>query len=151
MLQTGEPYRADPSVLVGDSNRCAVEAASLSKLIDPGVIGIHFGWRRSDDSARAVEETAQMLAPAFRYAHQDLPIAAGELARDQPDPGSKMSSVFELGSVADGRNDRGGRLGADALDGGDAPAWLTFEEYSIDLLVEPGDTPIKVSEEIVKL
>jgi hypothetical protein len=53
-----------------------------------------------------------MLAPAFRYAHQDLPIAAGELARDQPDPGSKMSSVFELGSVADGRNDRGGRLRA---------------------------------------
>src|ERR1700761_4338298 len=142
----------DPRVLVGDSNRCAVEAASLSKLIDPGVIGIHFGWRRSDDGARAVDqETAQMLAPAFRYAHQDLPIAAGELARDQPHPGSKMSSVFELGSVADGRNDRRGRLGADSLDGGDAPAWLTFEEYSIDLLVERGDTPIEVSEEIVKL
>ena len=66
-----------------------------------------------------------MLAPAFRYAHQDLPIAAGELARDQPDPGSKMPSVFELGSVADGRNDRGGRLRADALDGGDAPACKT--------------------------
>jgi len=80
-----------------------------------------------------------MLAPAFRYAHQDLPIAAGELARDQPDPGSKMPSVFELGSVADGRNDRGGRLRADALDGGDAPAWFTFEEYSIYLLVERGD------------
>jgi hypothetical protein len=27
------------------------------------------------------QETAQMLAPAFGYAHQDLPIAAGELAR----------------------------------------------------------------------
>jgi hypothetical protein len=87
----------DPCVLVGDSNRCPVEAASLSKLIDPVVVGIHFGWRRSDDGARAVDqETAQMLAPAFRYAHQDLPIAAGELARDQPDPGSKMPSVFEL-------------------------------------------------------
>jgi hypothetical protein len=42
----------DPSVLVGDSNLCAVEAESLSKLIDPGVIGVNFGWRRSDDSAR---------------------------------------------------------------------------------------------------
>ncbi len=30
-------------------------------------------------------------------------------------------------------------------------AWLMFEEYSIDLLVERGDTPIKVSEEVVKL
>src|SRR5262245_7532888 len=78
-------------------------------------------------------------------------IAAGELARDQPDPGSKMPSVFELRFVADGRNDCRGRLRADALDGGDALAWLTFEEYSIDLLVERGDTPIKVSEEIVKL
>jgi hypothetical protein len=66
-------------------------------------------------------------------------------------PGSKMPSVFELGSITDGRNDRGGRLGANALDGGNTPAWLIFEEYSIDLLVERGDTPIKVSEEIVKL
>ncbi len=92
-----------------------------------------------------------MLAPAFRYAHQDLAIAAGELARDKPDPGSKMPSVFELGSITDGRDNCRGRLGADALDGSDAPAWLTFEEYSIDLLIERGDTLIKVSEEIVKL
>jgi hypothetical protein len=105
-----------------------VEAASLSKLIDPGVIGIDFGWRRSGDGACAVDqETAQMPASAFRYAHQDLPIASGELAREQLDPGSKVPSVFEFGSVADGRNDRRGRLRANALDGGDPPAWFTFE------------------------
>jgi hypothetical protein len=109
-------------------------------------------WMAPFDGACAVDqETAQMPAPAFRYAHQDLPIAAGELARDQPDPGTKVPSVFELGSVADGRDDRRGRLRANALDGGDPPAWFTFEEYSIDLLVERGDTPIKVPEEIVKL
>ena len=90
-----------------------------------------------------------MLAPAFRYAHQDLPIE--NWRGTNPIQASKMPSVFELGSITDGRNDRRGRLRADSLDGGDAPAWLTFEEYSIDFLVERGDTPIKVSEEIVKL
>jgi hypothetical protein len=114
--------------LAGSKVRCisSIEAASLSKLIDPGVIGIDFGWCGSGrQRAPWTGRLRKRWLPRL-----DMPIIApGGLTRNQLDPGSKMPSVFELGSVADRRNDRGGRLGADALDGGDAPTWLIFEEY----------------------
>jgi transposase len=46
----------DPCVLIGDSNRCAVKAAPLPKLIDPLVIRVGLVRRRADDSPCAVNE-----------------------------------------------------------------------------------------------
>jgi len=76
-----------------------------------------------------------MLAPTFGYAHHDLPVTARELPWNEPNPGRQMASIFELGSIADGGNDCSGRLGANTLDGGDAPAELACIIQPIDPLV----------------
>ena len=141
----------NPCVLVGDSNRGAVEATPLPKLVDPFIVGVGLGRSRSYNSPRAVDEqAAQVLVSALRNAHQDLPVPAGELPRDKANPGSEMASVLELGAVADGGDDRCGGLNTDALDLGDPLAWLTLEEYPFDFLVERGDPTIEIAKQIVE-
>ena len=91
----------DPRVLVGDRNRGAVVAAPLSELIDPLVVGVCLGWRRAHHGPGAMDEqTAQMLAPALRDAHQSGAIAAGELLGHEANPGGEMTPVLELGAIA---------------------------------------------------
>jgi hypothetical protein len=68
----------------------AVEAAPLPKLVDPLVVEIGLAGRRSHDRAGAMDEqTGQVLVPALRDAHQHLAIAAGELSRDETNPGGE--------------------------------------------------------------
>jgi hypothetical protein len=42
------------------------------------------------------EQTAQVLVPALRDAHQHLAIAAGELSRDETNPGGEVPTILEL-------------------------------------------------------
>ena len=62
-----------------------------------------------------------------------------------------MAAVLEFGSVSDGRDDRRGRLDADALDPGDAPAGFVIVKDSVDLFVEGSDPSIEVSEKVIEL
>jgi len=62
----------DPYILIGDSRRRAVEAAPLSKLVDPLIARIGLVRGCADHRSRAVDEqAAQMLAPP-----QDRAVAA---------------------------------------------------------------------------
>ena len=84
-------------ILVGDCHRGTVEAAPLPKLVDPLVVEIGLAGRRSHDRAGAMDEqTAQVLVPALRDAHQHLAIAAGELSRDETNPGGEVPTILEL-------------------------------------------------------
>jgi hypothetical protein len=75
----------------------AVEAAPLPKLVDPLVVEIGLAGRRSHDRAGAMDEqTAQVLVPALRDAHQHLAIAAGELSRDETNSGGEVPTILEL-------------------------------------------------------
>ena len=141
----------DPCHLIGDRDRGSVEAAPLPKLIDPSIVGIGFIRRRLHDGAGAMDKQAsQMPAAAFRDPHQHCSITAGELPRNQSDPGGQMPAVLELRSVADSGNNRRGRLRADAFDPGDTLAGLAGPEH-LDLLVKDGNPAIEIAKEIVKL
>jgi hypothetical protein len=60
-----------PCILVGDGNRCTVEAASLPKLVCPLAHGIVLVGCRSHDGAGAVhQQAAQMLAAALGDTHE---------------------------------------------------------------------------------
>lgn len=48
----------DPCVLIGDGNRCPIEAASLPKLVDPLVRGIGLVGAGSHHGSGAVDEKA---------------------------------------------------------------------------------------------
>lgn len=61
-----------------------------------------------------------------------------------------MTTVLELGAVADGSDHRRGGLGTDALDLGDPLAGFVFAEDLVDLLVEGSAPPIGIAKEIVK-
>jgi hypothetical protein len=142
----------DPCILVGDRHRGSVEAAPLSKLVDPliGVIGLV--WRCPDNGAGAVDEQrSQVLVATLRDAHQNLAIATRELPGHKPDPGSEMAAILELGAIADRGDDRRGGLGTDALDLGDALAGRTIAEDAIDLLIEHTNAAVEIVEEIVEL
>ncbi len=107
----------DPCVFIGDRNSSSVESAPLSKLVDPLTIPIGLVRRRSYDCPSAIDEqTSQMLAAAFGDAQERGSISAGELSRYEPDPSSKMSTLLELGSVADGSDDSSCGLRTDAFD-----------------------------------
>jgi hypothetical protein len=54
-----------------------------------------------------------------------------------------MPPIFELGAIADGRDDRRSRLRADAFDRGDALTGLAVVEHLLDLLVEGSDPPVR--------
>src|SRR5262249_10943741 len=89
-----------------------------------------------------------MLAPALGDAHGDAPVTAGMLARNEAQPGGHMSSVPELGAIADCGDDRRGDLGADAFDRCDAPAgWISLE-YGIDPAVQAVDPTIQIAHEV---
>lgn len=57
-----------------------------------------------------------MLAPARRDSHQGSAIAVGNLPRHEANPGGKMTSVLELGAIADHGHDDYRCLRADTLD-----------------------------------
>ncbi len=97
------------------------------------------------------EQAAQVLVPALRDAHQHLAIAAGELPRDEADPGGERATVLELRAVADRGDDRCRGLRPDALDPGDALAGLARAEHPVDLPVEQGDPAVEIADEIIEL
>ena len=106
---------------------------------------------RSDDRPGAMDEqAAQMLVAPLRDAHQHGSISAGELSRNEADPGGKVTAILELGPIADGGDNRSRRLWADALDLCDALAHLTVAEQRIDLPVEDDDAAVEVAEEIIE-
>jgi hypothetical protein len=96
------------------------------------------------------EQAAQMLVAPLRDAHQHGSISAGELSRNEANPGGKMTAILELGSLADGGDNRSCCLLADALDFCDALAHLAAAEQSIDLPVEADDAAVEVAEEIIE-
>lgn len=96
------------------------------------------------------EQTAQVLAATLGDAHQCRSVAAGELSGHKSDPRSKMTSVLELGAVANGCYDRGGRLRPHALDPGDPLAGVVLAKDTVDLLIEGGDPTVEIAEEIVE-
>jgi len=61
-----------------------------------------------------------------------------------------MTTVLELGAVADGSDHRRGGLGTDALDLGNPLAGFVFAEDLVDLLVKGSDPPVKIPKEVVK-
>ena len=86
-----------PCVLVGDGNRCAVEAASLPKLVGPLAHGVVLVGSRSHNGTGAVnQQTTQMLASSFGDAHEYGLVAARKLARHQPEPSGHMATISEV-------------------------------------------------------
>jgi hypothetical protein len=96
------------------------------------------------------EQTAQVLVGALRNAHQHLAIAAGELSRDETNPGGKAPAVLELRPVAVCSHDSCGGFRDNALDLRDALTCLVLVEDSINLFVEQANAAVEIAEEIVK-
>ncbi len=63
------------------------------------------------------EQSSQIGVPTFADAEQLLLAAGGVFARNQPYPGCELAALVEGSSVADRRDEGGGRNGSDARNG----------------------------------
>ena len=150
-LTTAKHGPDDPCVLAGDGNRGPVEATPLVKPVAPCVEGVRLSCRRADHGSGALhEEGSQVLAAALGDTEHHGALTARVLARDEPDPGGKVTSVLELDAAGDGGDDGGGGLRPHSLDPGDPLAVLGCTEDAFDLLVEARGPAIEVPEQVVE-
>src|SRR5262249_4625684 len=102
-LVTRQQRPDNPGIFVRDRDRRAVFAAALDQLPHPLASSVRFAAHPAQRRPRAMdEEFAQIAIAPFTNTQQALLPSRRVLARHQPQPGSKLSAVFEGTGIADG-------------------------------------------------
>jgi hypothetical protein len=140
------------SVLVGDRDDGAVEAAAFAQLINPAALRVRLSRRSSDHGSSAVnDERAQVLVATFADPKELGTITTGVLPRNKAKPRRHVTPVLEIAPVADGSDDSRGYLRSHALDPGDSLSQGARSKDFIDPAVEYRDTAVDLPQEVKEL
>ena len=147
-LARGHHRIGNPRHLVGHGHDGDVGVAARLQRLGPATGAVLFVLERAQDSAGAVDEqVAQVDIAALADAKQAIAPASGMLTRHQSDPRSEPAAIAEQGRIlADGGEQGGGTLGADAGDRHQVACLAVAVGDGIDLRVIVGHAFVEVTQ-----
>jgi len=108
-------------MLIGERHGCLVLAASFDESSHPLAASIRLEPNPAKRSPSTMDKELPHIAiPSFADPEQARLAPGGVLPWCQPQPGSKLASILEVGGVTDGGHERRSRQGPNAWNGAEA-------------------------------